>query len=121
MGKINASGGGKLRRRDMIDLTFPAMLHILRHHLLRPHRQRLDGALVSAQQIVEDINGKLILIFRDDDLIPTLAQIVGGRMDGALEGLDRFIFLLRPPGIGPLMPGTVSARNRTGKPQFIFA
>ena len=101
MGKINASGGGKLRRRDMIDLTFPAMLHILRHHLLRPHRQRLDGALVSAQQIVEDINGKLILIFRDDDLIPTLAQIVGGRMDGALEGLDRFIFLLRPPGVGP--------------------
>ena len=94
MGKINASGGGKLRRRDMIDLTFPAMLHILRHHLLRPHRQRLDGALVSAQQIVEDINGKLILIFRDDDLIPTLAQVVGGRMDGALEGLDRFIFLL---------------------------
>ena len=85
----------------MIDFILPALLHILRHYLLRPYRQRLDGALIPAQQVIEDINGKFVLVFGDDDLVPTLAQVVGGRMDGALEGLDCFIFLLRPPGIGP--------------------
>ena len=78
----------------MVYFILPPVLHILRHHLLRPYRQRLDGALVPAQQVVEDINGKFILVFRGDDLVSTLAQVVGGRMDGALEGLDRFIFLL---------------------------
>ena len=101
VGKINASGGGKLRCRDMVYFILPALLHILRHYLLRPYRQRLDGALIPAQQVIEDINGKFVLVFGDDDLVPTLAQVVGGRMDGALEGLDCFIFLLRPPGIGP--------------------
>ena len=85
----------------MVYFILPALLHILRHYLLRPYRQRLDGALIPAQQVIEDINGKFVLVFGDDDLVPALAQVVGGRMDGALEGLDCFIFLLRPPGIGP--------------------
>ena len=61
----------------MVYFILPALLHILRHYLLRPYRQRLDGALIPAQQVIEDINGKFVLVFGDDDLVPTLAQVVG--------------------------------------------
>ena len=62
--------------------------------------KRFYRAVISAKKIVKHIYGVCVLIFRNDNLIATLPQIIGSRMDGCLNGCDGVTFLTAP-GIAP--------------------
>ena len=101
MGEVDAFGSGKFNCRDAVNLTLPPLVEILRHNFLCPHRQRLDRTFISAQQIVEDIYGKFVLVFVGNDLVTALTQVIGCRVDSTLEGLDCLIFLFGTPCVVP--------------------
>ena len=84
MGEINAFWGNELPGRDMVCLAFPSVCQILCHDLLCPDRERFYRTFVPAQQVIEHIYGKFILIVRYNDFVPALAQVIGGCMDGGL-------------------------------------
>ena len=101
MSKINTLGSGKLGCRDMVNLAFPAFCRILCNNLLCPECQRFDGALISAEEIIKNINRKFVLVFGDNHFITALPEVIGCSMYGALQGLNSFLFLFRTPGVVP--------------------
>ena len=76
MSKINTLGSGKLGCRDMVNLAFPAFCRILCNNLLCPECQRFDGALISAEEIIKNINRKFVLVFGDNHFITALPEVM---------------------------------------------
>ena len=100
MSKINTLGSGRLGCRDMVKRAFPAFCRILCNNLLCPECQRFDGALISAEEIIKNINRKFVLVFGDNHFITALPEVIGCSMYGALQGLNSFLFLFRTPPDG---------------------
>ena len=65
--------------------TVPCKIPVPRRHFLHFPGERLLCAFIPAEQVIEYIHRKLILIVRDDYLIPALAEIVGCRAHCALQ------------------------------------
>ena len=101
MGEVDAFGRGKFNCRDAVNLTLPPLFEILCRNFLCPYRQGLDRTFISAQQIIENIYGKFVLIFVDNDLVAALTQVIGCRVDSTLERLDCLIFLFGAPCVVP--------------------
>ena len=97
VGKVNASGSNKFPGRDMFNVRFPSVCQVLRHHLFRPDREGLCGALIPAQEVVKHIYGEFVLVIRQHHFIPALAQVIGSCMDSGLQGADGFPFFVRAP------------------------
>ena len=91
VGKVNGLRSKKIYSRyAAIPYAFPAATiprkaPILLHHFLHFPGERLFCAFIPAEQVIEYIHRKLILIVRDDYLIPALAEIVGCRAHCALQ------------------------------------
>lgn len=92
---------GYLASGLMVNLAFPAFCRILCNNLLCPECQRFDDALISAEEIIKNINRKFVLVFGDNHFITALPEVIGCSMYGALQGLNSFLFLFRTPGVVP--------------------
>ncbi len=101
VGKVNTCGGDKFPGRDMVDLCLPSVCQILCHHLFCPDREGFCGALIPAQEIIENIYGKLVFVIRQNHFIPALAEIIGCGMDGGLQRTDGLPFLVCAPCVPP--------------------
>ena len=112
MGEVDAFGRGKFNCRDAVNLTLPSLLEILCHNFLCPYRQGLDCTFISAQQIIENIYGKFVLIFVDNDLVAALTQVIGCRVDSTLERLDCLIFLFGAPCVVPRSYSKIKKKRR---------
>ncbi len=101
VGKINAARRKELPRRDLIHLALSAVLPVPVNHLPDPFRQGFSRALIPAEQVIEHIHGELILVFRHNDLIPALAQVVGRRMDCTLQECGSLPLIIGASGVPP--------------------
>ena len=101
MGKINAARSEELPCRDIVHVTLPSICLVSAYHLPDTFRERLSRTLIPAQQVVEYIHSKLILVFRDKDLIPTLAQIIDRRVDSPLQERSRLPLFIGTSGTAP--------------------
>ena len=81
----------------------PCQTPVLRRHLLHFPGQRLLCAFVPAEQVIEHIHRKFILIVRNNHFIPALAEIVGCRADCPLQLGYGFRLLIAAPGIPRLI------------------
>lgn len=85
----------------MVDLTVAPFGKVLSHNLLCPDGERLYSTFISAEQVIEDIYGELIPVFRNDDLVTALTEVVGSSMDCTLQGIDCLAFFIRALGVAP--------------------
>ena len=85
----------------MVDLTVAPFGKVLSHNLLCTDGERLYSTFISAEQIVEDIYRKLIPVFRNDDLVTALTEVVGSSVDCTLQGIDCLAFFIRALGVAP--------------------
>ncbi len=85
----------------MVDLTVAPFGKVLSHNFLCPDGERLYSTFISAEQVIEDIYGKLIPVFRNDDLVTALTEVVGSSMDCTLQGINCLAFFIRALGVAP--------------------
>ncbi len=63
--------------------------------------QFFDKIKYQYQEVVKHIYGEFVLVIWQHHFIPALAQVIGGGVDGGLQGADGFPFLVRAPCIAP--------------------
>ena len=97
VGEVDAVRGEELRTGNGVDLRFQSFLLILGNDPANSIRQRRGG--VAAQQMVEGIDHKLIVVFRDQHLIAALLEIIDCGAGCRLQGSNGLRFLVIPfPG-----------------------
>ena len=94
VGEVDAIRGEKLRTGNSVDLRFQPFLLILGNDPANPIRQR--RSVVAAQQMVEGIDRKLVVVFRDQHLIAALLEIIDCGARCRLQGGDSLRFLVIP-------------------------
>ena len=94
VGKVDAVRGEKLRTGNGVDLRFQPFLLILGNDPANSIRQRRGG--VAAQQMVEGIDRKFIIVFRDQHLIAALLEIIDCGAGCRLQGGNGLRFLVIP-------------------------
>ena len=94
VGEVDAVRGEKLRTGNGVDLRFQSFLLILGNNPANSIRQRRGG--VAAQQMVEGIDHKLIVVFRDQHLIAALLEIIDCGAGCRLQGGNGLRFLVIP-------------------------
>ena len=98
MSEVNFLGGKEVSRWYFLKIH--VRQKTLCGHFLDLGGQGSDRTFVPAQEVVEDINGKFILVIRGNDLVPALTQIVACCMDSSLQGSHGVAFLIFS-GIAP--------------------
>ena len=98
VGQVDAGGGVKFVDGDVVQL--PPGGHVLGQHLFDLLGKGLLIAGPAAEDVVEDFRRRLILAVGENDLVPTLPQIVGRRPDGGLEGGNGLLLFMAPFGAG---------------------
>ena len=96
MGQIDSGRGVELIGRDVVQGTPSGQ--ILCQHTFQFLGKGLFVALLAAENVVEDLAGCFILIFRHDYCVPALPQVVGSRSGGSLEGGNGLLFLMTAAG-----------------------
>ena len=94
VGEVDAVRGEKLRTGNGVDLRFQSFLLILGNDPANSIRQRRSG--VAAQQMVEGIDRKFIIVFRDQHLIAALLEIIDCGAGCRLQGGNGLRFLVIP-------------------------
>ena len=96
MGQIDPGRGVELIGGDVVQGAPGGQ--ILCQHAFQLLGKGLFVALLTAENVVEDLTGRFIFIFRHNHRVPTLPQVVGRCSGGGLEGGDGLLFLMASAG-----------------------
>ena len=97
MGKVDAVWGIELVDGNCVDI--PSGGHVVRQNGLHPLVEWLTAG-PAAKNVIKDLRRGVVLVFRGDDLVAALPQIICRSACGRLQGSDCILFLMAAFGAG---------------------
>ena len=97
MGKVDAVRGIEFIDRNCVDV--PPRGHVVRQNGLHPLVEWLTAG-PAAKNVIKNLRRGVVLVFRGDDLVAALPQIICRRACGRLQRSDCILFLMAAFGAG---------------------